>query len=64
MLYNKTGNSRRNLPLSDEWEDAHWNLELCRIAFIFRPLDDLNALDLYDMNSLLDTFIILFFLFD
>jgi hypothetical protein len=36
-------------------------LELCRIAFIFRPLDDLNALDLYDMNSLLDTFIILFF---
>lgn len=27
---------------------------LSKIAFIFRPLDDLNALDLYDMNSLLD----------
>lgn len=38
MLYNKTGNSRRNLPLSDEWEDAHWNLELCRKLLLYFAL--------------------------
>jgi hypothetical protein len=34
---------------------------LSNCFYISPSIDDLNALDLYDMNSLLDTFIILFF---